>query len=132
MPRRDVATLRENTGIIAAFFGILRGVLQRRLFPRRNIRLCGRLFLRLLGGRLVVSGLLILGKIKEIVDLLRFVIKEDREISRRGSFGGFLLLDGKANGYPVLECLNYHVPFSSYGKWRCQWIWKEESASCGK
>ncbi|MBQ4479791.1 MAG: hypothetical protein II943_04045 [Victivallales bacterium] len=35
-------------------------------------------------------------------------------------------VDGKAEGYPVLECLNYHFPFSSYGKWRCQWIWSQK------
>ena len=36
-----------------------------------------------------------------------------------------VIVDGKADGYPVLECLNYHFPFSSYGKWRCQWIWSQ-------
>ena len=36
-----------------------------------------------------------------------------------------ITLAGNATGYPVLELLEYHFPFSAYGQWRCQWIWSQ-------
>lgn len=36
-----------------------------------------------------------------------------------------ITVSGLADGFPVLECLDYHFPFSAFGKWRCQWIWSQ-------